>query len=130
MTGTNITGITGTITDSDIASGHFDITGLSGFASADNQFNPTAPYVDFSGISFSTGTHGDFNFADAGGGNLVLVSSILNPGGTLDGPVTELSRVEVTATSAVPEPANAAFLLAGLGMMGVMVKRRKLAQSL
>src|SRR5581483_2266368 len=57
----SVTGITGT----------FDgvaITGLSGYANADNVlFFPTQPYVDFQGISFHTAGLGDINLFSNGG---------------------------------------------------------------
>jgi hypothetical protein len=37
--------------------------------------------------------------------------------------------MEVFAISPVPEPANVAMLLAGVGVLGVAVRRRKLSRT-
>ena len=42
-TGTTVTSINGWVSDSDLGAGHFTITGLSPFASADQQFNAAFP---------------------------------------------------------------------------------------
>ena len=120
-TGTLVTGISGWVTDSDIGAGTFAITGLSTFASADQQLLASAPYVDYFGLSFSTVSGGDFNFATADG-TVYLVSSVLDPQGIFQ--PQGLTALNPTVT-AVPEPASIGMLLAGVGMFGVMASRRR-----
>ena len=117
-----VTSISGWVSDSELGAGSFAITGLSGYASADQQLSGTFPYVDFSGLAFSTGTGGDFSFADAGGGQLYLVSSTLDPAGVVQAQGNYLINPTVTA---VPEPASLGLLVAGLGMIGVVSSRRR-----
>ena len=119
-TGTTVTGISGWVIDADAGAGTFNITGLSPFASADQQFSPTFPFVDYSGLSFSTAGGGDYNFASVGGA-LWLVSSVGDPAGIEQTQGVTLINPTVTA---VPEPANAALLLAGVLGLGVMARRR------
>jgi hypothetical protein len=47
--------------------------------------------------------------------------------GSLNGEIVRLDAMEVFAISPVPEPGNAAMLLAGLSVLGVAVRRRKLS---
>ena len=119
-TGSTVTGISGWVSDSDAGAGMFTITGLSPYAGADQQFSPAFPYVDYAGLSFSTNTGGDYNFATVGG-NLWFVSSIGDPAGVEQTQGVTLITPTVTA---VPEPANAALLLAGVLGLGVMARRR------
>jgi hypothetical protein len=119
--GSTVTAISGWVSDSDVAAGNFTITGLSPFASADQQFNPAFPYVDFSGLSFSTVGGGDYNFADAGGGHVYLVSSVLDPAGVLQ--AQGLTEVQPTV-SLVPEPGNVSLLLAGMFCLAAVARRR------
>ncbi len=119
-TGSTVTGISGWVVDSDAGAGTFNITGLSPYASADQQFSPTFPYVDYSGLSFSTLGGGNYNFATVSG-NLWLVSSVGDPAGVEQ---TQGVTVINPTVTVVPEPANAALLLAGLLSLGVMARRR------
>jgi hypothetical protein len=131
-----ITGITGSITDSFVGPGVFTITGLSPYASADNNLFPAGqPYIDFGGVSFTTDIGGEFNFATGGGGAFgqELLSSILNPVGYANGGVDNPGAVNislgVTAAGAVPEPATWAAMLLGFGGIGAAMRsaRRKQA---
>jgi hypothetical protein len=47
--------------------------------------------------------------------------------GSLNGEIVRLDAMEVFAISPVPEPGNVAMLLAGLSVLGVAVRRRKLS---
>ncbi len=124
MTGSQVTGISGWITDSQIGAGIFTITGLDSFASADQLLTGSAPYVDYSGLSFATAGGGNFNFASAGGVDY-LVSSQLDPQGVFQ----EQGVTAINPTvSAVPEPANAALLLAGVLGLGTIARRRASAR--
>jgi hypothetical protein len=116
----HITSISGSLTDSTLSPSSFTVTGLSGYAAADNQLTPTPNYVTFAGLSFSTdaGTGWDFNIYDNGGGNYSLLTQSSNPGG---GAVPSNIALAVTA---VPEPANAALLLAGVLGLGAVARRR------
>ena len=97
---------------------------LSPYAGSDNTFNATSPYVDFAGVSFSTAVGGDYNLANigsAGAPQLVLLSSVLDPGGGVQ--VAGLTNIALTVT-AVPEPGNLALMLAGaLGLFGIARRR-------
>ena len=120
-TGSTVTGISGWVTDSEVGAGTFNITGLSSFGSADQLLSSSAPFVDYAGVSFATAGGGDYNFANAGGGQLFLVSSVLDPQGVYQ--TQGLTQIHPTVT-AVPEPANAALLLAGVLGLAVMSRRR------
>ena len=77
--------------------------------------------MDFSGLSFSTIGGGDFNFADAGGGTLYLVSSVLDPQGVFQ--EQGLTQIH-PSVSAVPEPGNVALLLSGVFGLAAVARRR------
>jgi hypothetical protein len=64
---------------------------------------------------------GTFNFASAG-----LVGLTFAAGGTSDGLGGSLDNVSITA---VPEPETYAMLLAGMGLMGTIARRRKAKQA-
>ncbi len=119
--GTLVTAVAGWVSDSDVAAGNFTITGLSLFASADQQFGAAFPYVDYSGLSFSTAGGGDYNFADAGGGHIYLVSSVLDPAGVVQ--AQGLTEVH-PSVSVVPEPGNLSLLLAGGLCLAAVARRR------
>jgi hypothetical protein len=48
--------------------------------------------------------------------------------GSLHGEIVKLNAIEVFAISPVPEPGAAAMLLAGLGVVGTLARRRKLSR--
>jgi hypothetical protein len=122
-----VTGATGAITD---PSGTFTISGLSGYAAADNllYFPPSAGswYVSFGGISFTTSGGPDFNLGgvgtDASQFN-VLNDSVLDPGGfAVSGGQTVGSYNITLSVTPVPELSTWAMLglgFAGLGLVGV-----------
>jgi len=123
--GTGVTSISGWVTDSEVAAGTFAITGMSLYAGADNRFNPASPYVDFAGVSFKTAVGGDYNLANIGSPaapQLVLLSSVLDPGGGVQ--TVGLTDIALTVT-AVPEPGSISLLAAGLGLLGVAAARRR-----
>ncbi len=121
-TGNQVTSITGWITDSDVGAGTFTITGLSGYAGADNMLSSASPYFSFAGLSVGTDAGGAFNFY-YDGSIVGLLSDNLNSSGNPANGFTELTTVSVAA--AVPEPASLGLLLAGIGMLGVMSSRRR-----
>jgi hypothetical protein len=98
------------------------ITGVSGYAGADNKlFVPGSPdFVDFSGISFTTATSGDFNLFYNGGIGSWVLSSFENPGGGPD----NLHPVTLSVT-AVPEASTWAMMLLGFASVGFVAYRRK-----
>jgi hypothetical protein len=124
-----VTGITGTLYDSDVGAGPFDITGLTGYAGADNLVYPAAaPFVDFGGLSFTTDLGGSFNFGLGGSGplGLILNSSVFNPGGY---PVSAPGSVNIALNvAAVPEPATWAMMLVGFAGLGAAVRASRRTQ--
>jgi hypothetical protein len=115
--GTTVTGISGVVTDSEVAAGAFAITSLSPYAGADNTFSAGNPYVTFGGLSFSTLAGGDYNLANLDGHDgFVLLSSVLDPGGGIQ--AAGLTDIALTVR-VVPEPAPLALMVAGLlGLVG------------
>lgn len=122
--GTNVTAATGWIDDSEVGSGPFAVTGLSGYASADNAFTAGSPYITLNGLSFAT-TGGGFNLANLEGyGNYHgygLLSAELDPAGS--GNAHPIENVALTV-SAVPEPGNVSLLLAGVFCLAGIARRR------
>jgi hypothetical protein len=49
--------------------------------------------------------------------------------GSLHGEIVRLDALEVFAISPVPEPGSVAMLLAGISVLGVAVRRRRLSPS-
>lgn len=122
-----VTGVTGTVTDTDVSASPFTITTLSGYAAADNILYPfSGPPVDMGGISFSTAGGPDFNIG-LGGSNLpfglILNVSSFNPGGNaVEFPGSVPIEISITA---VPEPATWAMMLVGLGGLGMALRSRR-----
>jgi hypothetical protein len=108
-----LTGITGFGGNNNLA-----ITGLSGYAAADNLlFYPTQPYVDFGGISFTTFGGDAWNIY--WNGYYGLLDSNTNPGGSPNSVVIDFA---VTQT---PIPAAFPLFAAGLGALGLFGRYRK-----
>ena len=119
--GSPITSIYGSLTDANVGAGTFVVTGLSGYANADNQLGSTAPWVTYSGLSFATDTGGSFNLFD-NGGTYQLLTSLLNSGGYAN--ATGSTDLSMTV-SVVPEPGALALMAAGLlGLFGVSRRRQ------
>ncbi len=120
--GSNVTAIWGSVTDSEVGPGTFAVTGLSTYAGSDNTFSASSPYVTYGGLSFSTVAGGAYNLANLdGASDYVLLSSVLNPGGG----VQEVGLTNITfGVSAVPEPANLALMTAGLLGLALVSRRR------
>ena len=119
-----VTGVTGTIFDSDIAPGPFIITTLSSYAGADNLLSyPNQPFVDFGGLSFSTVTGGDFNLGLGGSGpfGYLFNAQALNPSGHA---VPFPGSVDITLNvSQTPLPTTWTLLLAGFVGLGFFAHR-------
>jgi len=111
-----VTGITGT------ADGQA-ITGLSSFASADNQLFATTPFFDFSGLSFLANGVA-YNVYGSGGLGYLFTSTEYPSGSAPDTAADLLSTNRVTLRSSVPEPATWAMMLMGFGAIGAAVRRR------
>ena len=122
--GQDVSSISGWVMDSEVAAGTFTITGLSAYAASDNTFTTASPYVDFGGLSFTTATGGDYNLANIGSADapqLVLLSSVLDPGGGVQ--TAGLTDIGLTVI-AVPEPSTVALMLAAaLGLLGLRRRR-------
>jgi hypothetical protein len=88
-------------------------TGLSSFASADQFLYPSAPYVDFSGVSFA-GANGVDYTVGASGGVVFEADSVTDPSGVL---VT--NEPVVLTVSEVPEPTSLGLLALGLLAIGL-----------
>lgn len=112
-----ITGITGTANGATIER-------LSGYASANNRLympglsEMNGFHADIEGISFHTTADIDWNLAGFEGGS--AMRSDTNSNGNID--TWTSITMQVTA---VPEPESYAMLLAGLGVMGAIARRRK-----
>jgi len=118
-----VTGVTGTIFDSEIAPGPFTITTLSSYAGADNLlYYPNQPFVDFGGLSFSTLTGGDFNLGLGGSGpfGYLLNASSLNPGGFAGVPGSTDISLSVSQT---PLPSTWTMLIAAFAGFGFLAYR-------
>ena len=122
--GSNVTAASGWLADSEVGAGHFAITGLSGYASADNTFSASSPYITLNGLSFAT-SGGDFNLADLEGYGSYhgygLLSSTLDPAGS--GISHPIESVALTVT-AVPEPGRVSLMLAGVLGLAAVARRR------
>lgn len=117
-----ITSITGSFTDTALSPSIYTLTGMSGYAAADNHLVATPSFVTYSGLSFTTsaGAGNDFNIFDNGGGNYYLLAQSTDPGGAAYAGMPQLSF----SVTAVPEPATLALMLAGLLGLAGMTRRR------
>ena len=97
------------------------IQGLSSYAGSDQQLSPTAPFVDFPGISFSTSADSFNLFSNPG--DFLLKASVDPIGYPQNGQPVALN------ISAVPEPGVWAMMLAGVALMGASLRltRKKTA---
>jgi hypothetical protein len=93
------------------------IKGLSSYAGSDQQLSPTAPFVDFPGISFFTSADSYNLFSNPG--DLLLKASVDPIGYPQNGQPITLN------ISAVPEPGVWAMMLAGAGLMGASLRLSK-----
>ena len=122
VNGTTVTGISGSIDG-------YNITGLSGYAGADQQWvYPTASYVDFSGLSFATNNSGeDFNLGWTGS-VYGLANSIDDPNGYCCGdyPVTlSVTQTSSGGAGATPVPASLPLFMGGLFLIGLLALQTK-----
>lgn len=113
----------------------FTLAGLSNLDGLFSSFvNSKGVYAALSGyptLTFGSTTlfdnyssSGEFHFSDLAAGDYVLSFGTNNIGGWSKN-ATFVTYGEVTAVSAVPEPETYAMILAGLGIVGFMSRRRK-----
>jgi len=102
------------------------ITGLSGYAGADNYFYTPGFPADVGGISFTTSGGPTWNLTSYAGNS--ILRSDTDPGGY--GAYAQSIAMTVTQVpvTPVPEPETYAMMLAGLGLLG-LVRRRKQQQA-
>ena len=104
--------------------GIFAITGLSTYASADNTFSASAPYVTSSGLSFSTPA-GDYNLADLEGYGGYTASGCFRRRSTRAARAWPIRSMTVSlVVRAVPEPGNITLMLAGAVGLAGLARRR------
>ncbi len=126
----DVTGITGTV--SQPGAGGFPmfetITGLSNYYGADNELYPSDPRLDNDGISFTSSAGGSFNlFLGGGEPGSNQYSVLYSPTGNMNDAVGSRVTLAVTQipTSAAPEPGTWALMMAGVGLAGVALRRRR-----
>ena len=108
------------------------ITGVSSYAGADNTYFTTSPHFDFAGLSFATSTGIDYNLfscsmVPAGGicpgGSTYFVSNSMTNGTGVDTGASSPVTLDITEVgSAVPEPSTWALMIAGVAMLGGMLR--------
>ncbi|MGO8738765.1 PEP-CTERM sorting domain-containing protein [Rhodoblastus sp.] len=100
------------------------ISGLSSYAGADQLLYPTAPYADFSGISFTVNSV-SYNWSNYAVGTTSALGGIavstLDPNGY---GAYQIGIATVTVT-AVPEAATWLMMLGGFSALGLIGSRRK-----
>jgi hypothetical protein len=114
--GVGITGVSGQIDGS-------AVTGLSGYAGADNLLYDTAPHVDLGGVSVSTAVD-TFNFTNYG--SFQLLKASVDPTGSNADDLVPIRGSFV----AVPEPATWTMLIMGVAAVGFAARRRKAGAAL
>ena len=103
------------------------ITGLSGYGGADNFFDSAIPHFDFAGFSVSTASGVDYNIYFDGTSDHLCASNTAPTCNPFIGEPTSAIVAEgivEAPTSAVPESATWAMMLAGFGMIGFAARRR------
>ena len=104
----------------------------SSFAGADNTYYGTSPHFDFAGFSFATASGVDVNLASdfkapAGavfpaGTTYTALDSGRNASGADTGTVSPITLDITEVGSAVPEPSTWALMIAGVAMLGGMLR--------
>lgn len=117
-----VTGISGSVNDGGTLA---SITGLSGYAGADNTLYTNSPFFDLAGLSFSLSDGNIYNLFYSDGTYIAQgqydTSQSVNSGGYVGGVVNN-ATIDV---SAVPETATWAMMLFGFGAIGMTMRSRR-----
>jgi hypothetical protein len=122
-TSPTVVSATGMIWDTEVRPNGFQIDGLSLYAGADNIVHPgIAPYVDLSGVSFTTVGGAEFNLGLGGsiGYGYLLKDSLLDTAGLVG--VNGATDINL-GVFGVPEPGAWALMLAGICGLGLVLRR-------
>ncbi len=116
LTGTTVTAVSGKMDG-------FAVTGLSSYASADQQFFAAGPvHFTVPGVSFSASNGVLYNLTAYPNNADAITNSVTDPFGTGAGVMPALASVSVAA---VPLPASGSLALIGIGALWMVRRGRR-----